>query len=174
MNISRHETYNLLWGGSNCSFLGGVLDWIDQSEKEWRCINGDGCLSLRISDMTSRKVSGYNIAKSYISIGTSFCNMQREMIDTTWIGQNMSLGAVVRPSWKPNLMCGGRNTGETSLGFLKDNASLAYYNLKDGSTINLTLKSRGGRWELWSNSLKIEDEHVKQKQEISREPNNWK
>jgi splicing factor 3A subunit 1 len=32
-----------------------------------------------------------------------------------------------------------------SLGFLKDNASLAYYNLKDGSTINLTLKSRGGR-----------------------------
>lgn len=32
-----------------------------------------------------------------------------------------------------------------SLGFLKDNASLAYYNLKDGSMINLTLKSRGGR-----------------------------
>lgn len=31
------------------------------------------------------------------------------------------------------------------LGFLKDTASLAYYNLKDGSTINLTLKERGGK-----------------------------
>jgi len=31
------------------------------------------------------------------------------------------------------------------LGFLKDTASLAYYNLKDGSTIHLTLKERGGK-----------------------------
>lgn len=30
------------------------------------------------------------------------------------------------------------------LGFLKDTATLAYYNLKDGSTIMLTLKERGG------------------------------
>ena len=31
------------------------------------------------------------------------------------------------------------------LGFLKDTASLAYYNLKDGSTLNLSIKSRGKR-----------------------------
>ena len=31
------------------------------------------------------------------------------------------------------------------LGFLKDTASLAYYNLKDGSTLNLSIKARGKR-----------------------------